>query len=89
MYGASNMKKPAPKRWFLHYNKPESRKAGRNVLTLHWDKACHMVNHFVTVNVDSESHENKRQPRCVIRGFAKSVRFLKADGLVTAVISGV
>jgi len=48
-----------------------------------------MVNHFVTVNVDSESHENKRQPRCVIRGFAKSVRFLKADGLVTAVISGV
>jgi len=64
------------KRFFIHYNKQASRSSGRNVLTLHWKNACHLVNHFVSEKVDMESHENKRQPRCVFRGFAKLVRFI-------------
>ena len=63
------------KRFFIHYNKAASRKAKRNVLTIHWKGACHLINHFVSKGVDMESHENKRQPRCVFRGFAHLVRF--------------
>jgi hypothetical protein len=63
------------RRFFIHYNKQASRKAGRNVLTLHWKNACHMINHFASEGINLESHENKRQPRCVFRGFAKHVFF--------------
>ena len=60
-----------PKRFFYHYNKAASRSAGCNVLTLHWENKCHMINHIV-LHVGSESHTQKRQPHCVIRGWAKS-----------------
>jgi hypothetical protein len=63
------------RRFFIHYNKAASQKAKRNVLTIHWKGACHLINHFVSEKVDMESHENKRQPRCVFRGFAKLIRF--------------
>lgn len=68
------MTKPK-RRFFIHYNKQASQKAKKNVLTLHWMDACHLINHFVSQGVDMESHENKRQPRCVFRGFAGRVLF--------------
>jgi len=63
------------KRFFYHYNKAESRKQGRNVITIHWENACHMVNKIKTIGLDVESHDQKRQPRCIMRGFANKLEF--------------
>lgn len=58
--------------WF-HYNKPASRAQGCNVLTIHWEGACHLAN-AVSIHVPHiESHTRKSQPHCVIRGKATSV----------------
>jgi len=75
-----------PNRFFFHYNKPESRKQGRNVLTVHWQNACIPVNN-IKVNVPTESHKQKQQPNCVIRGFAKSVEIIEENNEKTAFIS--
>ena len=60
------------RRFFYHYNKPVSNKEGRNVLTLHYKVKCHLVNRIIC-EVPTESHDQKAQPRCVIRGWANSV----------------
>ena len=52
--------------WF-HYNKPASRAAGRNVLTIHYRGVCHLVNNIVC-NVPVSSRDRARQPRCVLSG---------------------
>lgn len=75
-----------PKRFFFHYNKPESRKQGRNVLTVHWQNACIPVNH-IKVDVPIESHTQKQQPHCVMRGFANSVKILDDNNEKTAFIA--
>ena len=74
-----------PKRFFFHYNKPESRRQGRNVLTVHWKNACLPVNHL-KINVPIESHTQKSQPHCVMRGFANSVEILEVKQEKTAII---
>lgn len=63
-----------PKRFFYHYHKAASRAAGQNVLTIHWQNACHSVNHIVC-EPSTETHTQKRQPHCIIRGFATNVIF--------------
>ena len=75
-----------PKRFFFHYNKPESRKQGRNVLTVHWKNACIPVNHL-KINVPIESHTQKSQPHCVMRGFANSVEIIEENNQKTALIA--
>lgn len=57
------------KRFWFHYNKPESVKQGRNVLTVHWEDTCHMVN-AIKCEVPIETHDRKAQPRCTLRGWA-------------------
>ena len=74
------------KRFFFHYNKPESRKQGRNVLTVHWKNSCIPVNHL-KINVPIESHTQKSQPHCVMRGFANSVEILEENNQKTALIA--
>lgn len=82
------MSKPKPKRFFYHYNKPESRALGKNVITIHWEGACHLVNKIKTIGIDVESHDQKRQPRCIMRGHATSVIFAhNEDGTKTGIIS--
>ena len=73
------------RRFFFHYNKPESRKQGRNVLTVHWQNSCIPVNN-IKVNVPTESHKQKQQPNCVIRGFAESVEIIEENNEKTAII---
>ena len=80
------MMKVRPRRFFFHYNKPESRKQGRNVLTVHWKNSCIPVNN-IKVNVPTESHKQKQQPHCVIRGFAESVEILEENNEKTAFIT--
>ena len=83
-YGSKPQK---TKRFFFHYYKAESQKQGRNVLTMHWENTCHIIHHVKAHGVDIETHTQKRQPRCVIRGFASEILFSTANpksGEITA-----
>ena len=70
------------RRFFFHYNKPESKAQGCSVLTLHWQGKCHLVN-AVVCDVPTETHEQKRQPHCIVRGWASDVEFNNFDGTAT------
>jgi len=84
-YSTSPMKPKIgkPKRFFYHYHKSASKAQGCNVLSVHWEGACHMVNHIVFRGVPyMETHSQKRQPHCIVRGFATSIDFdTQADGI--------
>jgi len=57
------------KTFFFHYNKPASKAQRRNVLTLHWAGACHLV-HVIKCVVPVETRARKSRPRCIIAGKA-------------------
>lgn len=67
-------KEPRPYSFFYHYNKPMSRKFGRNKLTIHRKGVCHLVDE-VRCLVETKTKDNKTQPHCVIIG--KSKHFTK------------
>jgi hypothetical protein len=79
-----NTTKSKKKRFFFHYYKAESKKQGRNVMTMHWEGACHMVNGVKTYGADVESHDQKRQPHCIMRGFASEIIFDEYKGKMIA-----
>jgi hypothetical protein len=56
----------------FHYHKAASRRAGRNVLSVHWKGKCHLVHHILCA-VKLETHHQKKQPHCILRGFARQV----------------
>lgn len=60
------------KTFWVHYNKPASRKAGRNKLTVHFGGMCHIVN-GVKIGVPTHSYDRTTQPRCVIKGRANHI----------------
>ena len=66
------------KRFWYHYNKPASKNAGRNVITVHWEGRCYPVNKVIC-NVPTESHDQKRQPYCIIRGWCMDVNFIPIE----------
>jgi hypothetical protein len=76
------------KRFFFHYYKAESIKQGRNVMTIHWEDTCHMVNFVKTHGADIETHDQKKQPRCIMRGFAKAIVFADSPKGIVAHIHG-
>lgn len=55
------------RRFFFHYNKPASKKAGSPKLTVHYKGECQLVDH-VNCYCNVETKHNKRQPYCVIQG---------------------
>ncbi len=52
--------------WF-HYNKPASRQQKKNVLTIHYEGACHLVND-IECRVPIHVRHRKTQPHCVMAG---------------------
>lgn len=62
--------------FFFHYNKPASARSGAPVLSLHFGKKCHLVNNIVC-GVPTYGHVNKRQPRFVMKGKAKSISIVE------------
>ena len=60
------------RRFWFDYNKPESAKAGRNILTVHYKDVCHRVE-GIECNVPVETHDKNQQPRCVLRGWCDSM----------------
>ena len=59
-------------RFFVHYNKPETLRQGKVVISVHHNKICHMVDNVVC-SVPTEGKINKTQPYFVMQGFAKEV----------------
>ena len=73
------------RRFFFHFNKPESKKHNRNVLTVHWKGSCIPVN-AIECQVSTETHERNSQPTCVMRGWASEVEILKDTNNTKAII---
>lgn len=67
------------KRFWYHYNKPESRRSERNCLTVHWNDECILVN-SVKCHVATESYDRRSQPYCIIRGWANDVSVVGIEG---------
>lgn len=59
------------KRFFFHYNKPESKKAGKPIISVHYDKTCFFVENIIC-DVATTGKINKRQPLFVITGKCSS-----------------
>lgn len=57
--------------WF-HYNKPASRAQQRNVLTVHYRGACHLVT-GIDCQVPIATRDRTSQPRCVMAGDAQHI----------------
>jgi hypothetical protein len=72
--------------FFFHYNKPASLAQKRNVLTVHWQGACHLV-HAIDCRVPIMTRNRTTQPRCVMAGRARSVEVVTLWGVVSAIIS--
>ena len=53
--------------FFFHYNKPESLRQKKNILTVHQGKVCHLVTDIVC-NVPIQTSHRKTQPRCILKG---------------------
>jgi hypothetical protein len=60
------------RRFFFHLNKPETKRLGRAVWSLHYLGVCYQAEKIIC-NVPCESKSNKRQPLAVMRGFSDSV----------------
>lgn len=67
-------KKKSSRSFFFHYNKPLSKRLGRNVLSIHYKNACYFVE-SLACSVAIATRHRKTQPRCVIAGKALGIEF--------------
>lgn len=63
-------------RYFYHYYRQY------DCLSVHWKGQCHKVDSVKVFNVSEETKRNKRQPRLVIQGFAKEIKFENGEALI-------
>jgi len=54
-------------RFWYHYNKPASKKAGHPLFTVHYRNKC-WITKSIVCSVSTETHTRKRQPYAVVRG---------------------
>ena len=59
-------------RFFLHYNKPLSKKIGEHFWSVHYKNKCYFTKN-IECNTITESKLNKTQPYVVMRGFATNL----------------
>lgn len=59
-------------RFFFHYNKPASQKAGKPQISVHYRGTCHIVDN-VSVSVTTRGKINVRQPKFVVVGEAHNL----------------
>jgi hypothetical protein len=74
-----------PKRFFFHFNRPASQKAGTPKMSVHWDNSCQIVDKVVCA-APTQSKINKHQPRVVMQGTTTTVNIVNVEGVVTAFI---
>jgi hypothetical protein len=67
-------------RYFFHYNKPLSRKLGKQMITLHFKNKCHFLegDKFIC-KTECEGKVNPTQPVFVMQGFCED--FIIEDGI--------
>jgi len=70
------------KRFFFHYNKPASKQEGKPVISVHFNKTCHLVNNVVC-ECDTEGKINKRQPFFVMQGKAQKIEIKNKVAYIT------
>jgi hypothetical protein len=68
-------------RFYFHYNKPASQKAGEPRLSLHFQNACHIVPK-IDCRVKINSRNRKSQPHCVMAGEARKITIKKEKALI-------
>ncbi len=66
--------------FFYHYNKPASLKYNLPKLSLHFQNKCHILNKIIC-HVPTYSHNQKRQPRVIIKGNAREIKIV--DNIAT------
>ena len=67
--------------FFFHYNKPASRKAGKNKATIHFNGQCMIVDDL-KCSVPIFSRSRKSQPRWVIAGKANNIEIVDGIGVI-------
>lgn len=72
---------PKKRRFFFHYNKPQSRLAGEPRLSLHFNNQCYIIK-GVNCQVQTETKNNKKQPFCVVQGKAARFDFINGTVLI-------
>jgi hypothetical protein len=70
------------KRFYFHYNKLQSQKQNKPIMTLHHNNQCLFVEE-ITCSVPVQSKINKRQPRVVIQGFSNNVRVKNKKAIIS------
>lgn len=73
------------RRFYFHYNKPASASAGKIQMSVHFKDTCYVVDHVIC-KVSCDSHHQKRQPHCVMRGFANNVTVEQVNNMTYATI---
>jgi hypothetical protein len=58
--------------FFFYYNKPASKQAGCNKLTIHYRGQCYLVD-SIECDVPIQSKDRKAQPHCVMSGKCKTL----------------
>lgn len=54
--------------FFFHYNKPASRAAKRNIISVHHGGVCHLVHEVRCEGVNLQTRQRNKQPYCVLAG---------------------
>ena len=67
--------------WF-HYNKPQSRKNGKPILTVHYKGQCIFVEDLI-INVPTHLRIRKQQPHAVISGKCSSFIVVNNKGVIS------
>lgn len=79
---STTRKKPRAKRFFIHYNKPETQRRDKVTISVHHDNKCHMVDNVVC-SLPTEGKVNKRQPYFVMQGYCHDVKIKKGIAYIT------
>lgn len=72
---------PTEMRFFYHYNKPESKRAGEPRITLHFQGECHVVKDIVVCQ-PTRARFRKQQPHFVMCGWANKISITRKRALI-------
>lgn len=69
-------------RFWFHYNKPESRRAGTPKLSIHFENVCHVVDGIICDKPVWSRTRPNRQSHIVMVGDAKHIRIEKGTAWI-------
>jgi hypothetical protein len=72
---------PKQKAFWFHYNKPLSLQRKKNILTIHFDGACHFVE-GLDCRIPIKTRNRKIQPRCVMAGKAPEIKLENETAII-------